>query len=297
LIFWKKFRILETTEKEKAISGEMFERGNKAAAFKESREMDRRKQDSPATRERIKFDLLIHDLKVPLAVIEAGVMSLLNKTKSYGAITEKQEKVLKRVLRNAKITQTLVNDALELGRSREIGVQQKYHKISSLVERSLVELFDLTNCTASEKLKSCSDLVNLKQTLQENGIALFVDEGLWCEEVYVDEAKLSQILRNLLGNALKYRKSWVDLEVGKKEGCLVLSVRDDGEGIPSVLHEKIFESYFQAEVGQAGTVRGHGLGLAGVMVLVEDMGGSLHLESDSGKGAKFSVEIPVSAAE
>jgi len=85
----------------------------------------------------------------------------------------------------------------------------------------------------------------------------------------------------------------VELEVDKKDVYLVFSVKDDGEGIPSIYHKKIFESYFQMDVTDSSTVRGHGLGLAGVMILVEDMGGELFLESDEGKGAKFIVKLPL----
>ena len=68
-------------------------------------------------RKRIKIDLLIHDLKVPLAVVESGVTMLLQRPDKYGPLTRKQEKILNRILRNAKTTQVLVNDALELGKN------------------------------------------------------------------------------------------------------------------------------------------------------------------------------------
>ena len=73
----------------------------------------------------------------------------------------------------------------------------------------------------------------------------------------------------------------------------VISVKDDGEGIPSEYHEKIFQCYFQMDPTDSCVLRGHGLGLAGVMVLVEDMGGKLLLDSDRGKGARFTVKLPV----
>ena len=57
---------------------------------------------------RIKFNLLIHDLKGPLAVIEAGITSLIQKEDKYGSLTEKQAKVLKRALRNTAISKTIV---------------------------------------------------------------------------------------------------------------------------------------------------------------------------------------------
>ena len=73
----------------------------------------------PMEKNRIKFEFLVHDLKVPLAVIEAGILSLLQKQDKYGALNEKQIKILERALRNTIVTRTLVNDALELGRSSQ----------------------------------------------------------------------------------------------------------------------------------------------------------------------------------
>lgn len=245
-------------------------------------------------RDKIKIDLLVHDLKVPLAVIDAGISALLNRPEKYGPLTDKQEKVLRRALRNTKVTQTLVNDALELARSREGIINVKDFTLSSLIESALVEIFDLADCDTSDAIKSCTHLPGIKSTLQRRGVFLSIEERLWCQAVCMDETKMRQILRNLLNNALKFRRNRIDLEISEKDGCLVLSVKDDGEGIPSTYHKKIFESYFQMDVSEAFSVRGHGLGLAGVMVLVEDLRGKLSLESDSGKGAKFSVEVPFS---
>jgi len=244
-------------------------------------------------REKISLQLLIHDLKVPLAVIEAGITSLLGKLDRYGPLTEKQEKVLLRTLRNTRVIQALVNDSLELERSKEGVINVTQLRISDLIEGALVEIFDLVDYQTSDKIKLCTGFEQLKGALQENGVTLTIDEGLWCQEFSLDEAKIKQILRNLLNNALKYRKSRVELMVDKRHDCLLFSVKDDGEGIPSTHHKKIFESYFQMDPTGSYSVRGHGLGLAGVMVLVEDMGGELRLESDQGKGAEFMVKLPL----
>ena len=253
------------------------------------------KEDFNPDRRRVKTDLLIHDLKVPLAVIEAGIVSLLRRVEKYGPLTEKQEKVLVRVLRNTKVTKTLVNDALELGRSRKGIVDITNFSLSDLIGQTLVEIFDLADSGAAEKIKSCVDLVRFREILEEKGVLLNIDERLWCQEICQDEAKLIQILRNLLNNALKYRKNRVTLDIDRREDYLVILVKDDGEGIPSVYHKKIFASYFQIDGSGVYTVRGHGLGLAGVMALVEDMGGRISLESEEGKGAKFSVKVPLSS--
>ncbi len=252
---------------------------------------------APMRRERIKIDLLIHDLKVPLAVIEAGVTAILKRPEKYGPVTERQEKVFQRALRNTKVIQALVNDALELGRSREGKLNYSTFKVSYLIENALVEIFDLTDAITSDKIKDCSSFSLLGDILKEDGLFLFVEEDLWCMEVRQDEAKVRQILRNLLGNALKYRKKKVELHVAKTDTNLVFSVKDDGDGIPAAYHKKIFDCYFQIDATEACPVRGHGLGLAGVMVLVEDMGGELLLDSDEGMGTRFIVKLPLKATD
>ncbi len=252
-------------------------------------------EETPMRRERIKIDLLIHDLKVPLAVIEAGMTSILKRPEKYGPITEKQEKVFQRALRNTKVIQALVNDALELGRSREGKLHYSNFKVSYLIENALVEIFDLTDALTSEQIRECSSFSLLGDILKQNGVLLFVDEELWCTEICQDEAKVRQILRNLLTNALKYRKKKVELNVARTDTNIVISVKDDGDGIPAVYHKKIFDCYFQIDATEVCPVRGHGLGLAGVMVLVEDLGGELLLDSDEGMGTRFIVKLPIRA--
>ena len=256
---------------------------------------ERNKGDSPTGRGRIKIDLLIHDLKVPLAVIEAGLVALMNRQEKYGPVTERQEKVFIRALRNTNVLKTLVNDALELGKSREGVVNFSKFKLSNLIEQALEEIFDLTDISASEEIKECTKLAQVVAVLENKGVLLFVDENIWCEEICQDHAKLKQILRNLLSNALKYRKNIVELKVDRTEDAIVFSVKDDGEGIPLAFHKKIFECYFQMdpEDRSSCSVRGHGLGLAGVMLLVEDLGGKLFLDSDVGLGTRFLVRLPL----
>jgi two-component system, OmpR family, sensor kinase len=244
-------------------------------------------------RNRIKLEFLVHDLKVPLAVIEAGLLSLLQKTDKYGPLTEKQTKVLERALRNTIVTRTLVNDALELGRSSAGIVSRNYFTASGLVAGTLIEIFDLTDQALADEIREQRRLVDLRNVLAPRGILLDVPEEVWDRELCLDESKVRQIFRNLLNNALKYRKSRINLKVEARERNFCLSVSDDGEGIPASYHRKIFECYFQMDMQTDHCVRGHGLGLAGVQVLIEDMGGELALVSDMGKGATFTVKIPL----
>ncbi|MFN3534536.1 MAG: sensor histidine kinase [Desulfatiglandales bacterium] len=247
----------------------------------------------PEQRTKIKTDLLVHDLKVPLAVIEAGITSLLSKREKYGPITQAQEKVLLRALRNVKVTQTLVADIMELGRASMGIINKEVCKISYLVTRALAEIMDLVEPEAAEEILGAQELSRLKKVLVSKGIYLEVPEEAWEKEVVVDIPKVSQILRNLLTNAIKYRKQTVELLVDRTDHTLKIEVKDDGEGIPEEYHKRIFECYFQLDQSQISCVRGHGLGLAGVMVLLEEMGGSLSLKSSAGLGATFIVELPL----
>jgi signal transduction histidine kinase len=258
--------------------------------------MGNSEKDDVVRRERIKLNFLIHELKSPLAVIEAGISSLLRRTKKYGPLTKAQEKVLRRTLRNTRVSQALVADTLELGRSEEGIFKLTRCRLSNLILQVLVEVLDLAEVNVSENIKSCADLSVLKEKLLEKGISLSVDKSLWTQEVWLDELKTKQIFRNLLTNALKYRKSSMNVKLEEDSGFLSFSVEDDGKGIPQVFHKKIFESYFQVDDGEdadAHGVRSHGLGLASVMVLLEDMKGELFLESDEGKGARFLVRVPM----
>jgi len=243
-------------------------------------------------RNRIKFEFLVHDLKVPLAVIEAGILSLLQKQDKYGELNDKQIKILERALRNTIVTRTLVNDALEIGRSSQGIVSKSTFTPCQLVGETLTEVLDLTDHTTADAIKGCKTLADLKSCLAAQGLILEIEDAFWNRDLYLDESKVRQIFRNLLTNALKYRKNRVVLKVERGERHLFISVGDDGEGIPSGYHKKIFECYFQMDMKTDHCVRGHGLGLAGVQVLLEDMGGELTLESDTGKGATFSVKIP-----
>lgn len=241
----------------------------------------------------IKTEILIHDLKVPISVIDAGAKSLLNRQDSYGPLTEKQIKVLKRIIRNALVTQRLVNDVLELGRSREGVMIFTDFSIESLVMSVLVEIFDLCDPGVVDHIRKIQTHEELNSVIQNNGIRISFDSKVWKTMVRLDEAKVRQILRNLVTNAVKHRSSFVEISGSIEGKKLILSVTDDGRGIPMEDHQRIFETYFTTGVSIDSAVKSHGLGLAGVMVLLRDMGGELKLNSDDGKGAEFIVKIPL----
>ncbi len=245
----------------------------------------------------IKTEILVHDLKVPVSVIDAGAKSLLNRQEVYGPLTEKQIKVLKRIIRNTLTTQRLVNDVLELGRSREGVMITSDFPVFEIVRSVLIENFDLTGPDFVEKIRKTQSYHELVQILETHGVILSFDKNTWTTIVHLDYAKVKQILRNLVTNAFKHRNTLVeiagtiiDIDTEKR---LVLKIKDDGRGIPPEDHKKIFETYFTTGSSIENAIESHGLGLAGVMILLKDMGGKLVLDSDDGQGAEFTVTIPL----
>ena len=165
--------------------------------------------------------------------------------------------------------------------------------ISSLVIQVLVEIFDLSDASVTELIRKTETLHELEQCVMTHGVRLCFDPKTWGTIVHLDAAKVKQILRNLITNAFKHRSSFVEIS-GKIEGRqLKMTVKDDGKGIPPADHQKIFETYFTTGSSIESAIRSHGLGLAGVMVLLKDMEGLLKLDSDDGKGAEFKVTIPL----
>jgi len=241
----------------------------------------------------IKTEILIHDLKVPISVIDAGAKSLLNRQDSYGPLTDKQIKVLKRIIRNTLTTQRLVNDVMELGRSREGVMIISDFPISVLVTSVLMEIFDLSDPGVADVIRKTQTYEELSLAVQGSGVRLFFDPKVWKTMVHLDEAKVRQILRNLVTNAFKHRASFIKISGNIEEKQLILKVKDDGRGIPRADHKKIFETYFTTGSSIESAIVSHGLGLAGVMVLLKDMGGTLILNSSDGKGAEFTITIPL----
>lgn len=244
-------------------------------------------------KKRIKTELLVHDLKNPIAVIEASVDALIRKCDMENPLTDHQIRVLSRVLRNSKIAMSLVNDMLEVSRSNEGIFNKESLKCYEYIMSPFIEIFDLIDPEAAERVGCSKSLADFTEILESRNIRLNIDESVWSKEIFLDITKVRQIFRNLLSNAMKYRKKEVALDISLDKMNFVISIMDDGKGIEKEYQEKVFEQYFQLGDERNWCVRGHGLGLAGSLVLVEDMGGRMTLESDTNKGARFTVKLPL----
>jgi two-component system, OmpR family, phosphate regulon sensor histidine kinase PhoR len=110
----------------------------------------------------------------------------------------------------------------------------------------------------------------------------------------IDSAHLGNAVLNLLDNALKYSAQTIDIELRtyNRDGMLCIAVKDQGKGIPVADQKKVFQKFFRVSNGDLHEVKGFGLGLSYVSQVVRLHGGRIRLESESGKGSTFTVELP-----
>jgi signal transduction histidine kinase len=205
-----------------------------------------------------------HELRTPLAVLRAQVELLDRETdernRHKGTVT---------LLRRLDELDRLVGDMLTLA-SAEAG---------QLIEPERIELRDFFE--------------DLRRDLPLFGERDFqlqpVDGTLWA-----DPARLTQVLRNLVRNAVAHtdRGARVSILCGAHDHRLSISVRDTGPGIPSDELERIFERFHRAGGGSRRDGGGSGLGLAIARAIVEAHGGGIHAESSRGRGATFRVDLP-----
>ena len=112
-----------------------------------------------------------------------------------------------------------------------------------------------------------------------------------------DREKLKQIVLNLLSNAAKFtERGEIKVVVAQENGSVKLIVSDTGIGMKKEALEHIFEEFRQAEKSTSSKYGGTGLGLAIVKRLVNLLGGEIEVESEEGRGSKFTITMPLSLA-
>ena len=118
-------------------------------------------------------------------------------------------------------------------------------------------------------------------------------------QAFIDPLLTGRVVENLVNNAFKYtmRGGQIIVSVGRDNGALLMSVRDDGEGIPDAFKEQIFGKYKQAPEREGRPLRkGTGLGLAFCRLAIEAQGGKIWVEDAPGGGSNFRVKLPMSVA-
>ena len=245
---------------------------NNARLFREI--ADKGRQLEVASRHKSQFLAnMSHELRTPLNAI-LGYTELITDN-IYGEVPERMREVLERVDKSGRHLLGLINDILDL---------------------SKIEAGQLTLTLAPYSMDGVA------QTVATQVGALAADKQLGFELVLAediplgqgDERRLTQVLLNLVGNAIKFTDvGKVVVRVGTSADSYVVSVADTGPGIAEADREKIFEEFQQADTTRAKAKGGTGLGLAISRRIVEMHGGRLWVESTLGEGATFSFTVPI----
>jgi GAF domain-containing protein len=214
-----------------------------------------------------------HELRTPLNAILGYTELILDGI--YGEAPEKIRDVMGRVEKSGRHLLGLINDVLDLSK---IEAGQLTLALNNYSMKEVVQ----TVFTAVEALAA------------EKKLALKISVPPDLPPGTGDERRLSQVLLNLVGNAIKFTEAGeVRIDAITRDGEFVVSVSDTGPGIAPADQQKIFEEFQQADSSTTRKKGGTGLGLSIARRIIELHGGRLWVESSPGKGSTFSFTLPV----
>lgn len=266
--------IMEDVTERKQMERQLRERNKQLVAqqqelMKKAREVEKTNQ--------LKSEFLAsmsHELRTPLNAVIGFSELLLDGIP--GGINDEQRQCLNDILDSGQHLLNLINDVLDLSKVEAGKLELK------------IENLHLTDVIA-DMIQTVKPMTNKKK----HKIVVSITEGL--PQVRADTSRLRQILLNLLSNANKFTPlgGKVLIEVGKEDGFCQVSVVDNGIGIKKEDQKQIFEVFTQVDTVAEGKKEGTGLGLALSKQFVEVMGGRIWVESEYGKGSRFTFTLPL----
>jgi len=240
--------------------------------FEEIQEKSRQVEE--ASRHKSQFLAnMSHELRTPLNAILGYTELILDGI--YGDAPDKMRAVLERVQTNGKHLLGLINDVLDLSKieAGQLVLTLNDYSIKDMMQSVYVAIEPLAG---NKKL-------NFKLEAPPN-----------LPRAHGDERRLSQVLLNLVGNAIKFTDTGeVAMKATAENGGYTIAVRDTGPGIAEADQAKIFEEFQQSESAQTKAKGGTGLGLAIAKRIVEMHGGRLWVESSLGNGSTFFFTVPL----
>lgn len=214
--------------------------------------------------------MMSHELRTPLNAV-LGLIDILR-----GESTSYQVELLEQMENSAELLLIIINDILDLSRIESGHFSLHCHWLD--LEKKLDQ-----------------SLVYHRQIAQDKGVHFYVQSNKNPTlEYYTDSARLTQILFNIVGNAIKFTKQGqVDVVLDYTKDGVVFRVKDTGIGIEKNRVEQLFTPFIQADNSITRNYGGTGLGLAITKHLVELMGGTIQVESEFGIGTTFTLYIPL----
>ena len=219
-----------------------------------------------------------HEFRTPLNSITALTDILLGRTD--GELTTEQEKQVRFIRDSADDLYEMVNDLLDLAK----------------VEAGRIEIRP-TEFQLNDLLNGLRGV--LKPLLAKRSLDLVIEPANEIPPMYSDDAKIAQILRNFISNAIKFtQKGEVRLSsrLNAEGTCVIISVSDTGIGIAKEHLPLVFEEFAQVDSPLQRKVKGTGLGLPLAKKFASLLGGAISVQSEIGQGSTFSVELPLSMA-
>jgi signal transduction histidine kinase len=224
---------------------------------------------------RLKYDFVAtmsHELRTPLNVI-MGYGDLLLEGE-FGSLNSEQREILQRVDTSARQLLELINATLDLSRL-EGG--------KLIFQRAAVSIEDVVAAVDAET----------RELQEKPDVSVTWSVAPRLPRVYTDPLKLKVVLKNLVGNALKFTEHGrVVIRAARRNDGVEIAVSDTGIGIPPDTQAIIFEPFRQAEPSLTRRYGGVGLGLYIARRLIELLGGTISVESDIGRGSTFRVRLP-----
>jgi signal transduction histidine kinase len=225
------------------------------------REIDEMKEKFYAT--------VSHELRSPLNAMREAARLIGAKTS--GPLTDKQQRLLEIFQKGTERLLRLVNEVLDLSRANTgmLPVERGWFVPEAAVRHAIEEL---------------------RPRAEQRGIALRVESDSESVRMLGDEDRVVQVVVNLVGNSLRFTPPGgsVTVRLRHTDTEIRIEVEDTGIGIPAAFLPLVFDRFSQAHSGKGGT----GLGLAIVKSLVEAHDGQVTVESQEGKGARFTVSLP-----
>jgi two-component system phosphate regulon sensor histidine kinase PhoR len=215
---------------------------------------------------------MTHELKTPISTIKVAVEAL----RRFDALDDPK-----------RTREYLDISAVELQRLSLL--VDKVLKLSQFENKEVefhVTVFDLREVVAEVIAEMRLPFEKAGAVVQLTGDGAFNVQG--------DRAHLSSVISNLFDNALKYSKEApvITVRVWREDGMVLLSVTDNGIGIPAAYQERIFDKFFRVPFGDHHNIKGYGLGLNYVQDIIQIHKGSIGVESKEGRGSTFTIKLP-----
>jgi len=237
------------------------------SAYEELKVLDKAKSEF--------ISLASHQLRTPLTAIKGYISMILEG--SYGKLPGSASKPLNNVLGSAERLIRIVNDLLNI----------------SKIELGKMEL-NKTPANIEELITACYE--EMEHTAESKGLKIIWNKPKSrLPEIEIDKLKISQVISNLIDNAIKYtQKGEVEIKAAKTDSVIRISIKDTGEGLTEEELKMVFEGFTRGAAGIAYWIEGAGLGLYIAKKYVDLHHGKIWVESEGkGKGSAFYIELPI----